>query len=209
MSIFELFKNRRSIREYSNKKVPDEVLQRILEAGRWAPSAHNAQPWRFIILKDQNLKLLLAEQMAAEWSKDLKLDKVPQEKIKTLTDTSIKIFSNAPVIIIVCLTMENMDVYPDEKRKKFEYIMSVQSVAAAIENILLAASLEGLGACWFCAPLFCQSIVQKILGIPKHIEPQALITIGYPRFSPSPSSRKSLKEIVYVDKWGVKWDSLC
>jgi len=132
--------------------------------------------------------------MAVEWSKDLESNNIPQEEIKTLTESSIKIFSNAPVIIIACLTMENMDVYPDEKRKKFEYIMGVQSLAAAIENILLAASLEGLGACWFCAPLFCQLTVQDVLGIPKHIEPQALITIGYPKFSPSPPSRKSLKE---------------
>ncbi len=209
MSTLEVFKRRRSVKEYVDKKVPDEVLQRILEAGRWAPSAHNAQPWRFIILKDSDVKLLLAKRMAIEWSKDLELDGVPQEEIKALTESSIKIFSTAPIVIIACLTMENMRVYPDEKRRKFEYIMGIQSVAAAIENILLAASLEGLGACWFCAPLFCQSIIQEVLEIPKHIEPQALITIGYPKFYPSPPSRKTLKEIVYVNKWGVKWDSLC
>jgi F420 biosynthesis protein FbiB-like protein len=205
----EFFKKRRSIKEYCDKKVSDEVLQRILEAGRWAPSAHNAQPWRFIVLKDSNIKLVLAKRMAIEWSKDLELNGVSQEKIKALTEFSIKIFSTAPIVIIACLTMENMQVYPDEKRRKFEYIMGIQSVAAAIENILLAASLEGLGACWFCAPLFCQSIVQETLGIPKHVEPQALITIGYPKSSPSQPPRKSLKEIVYVNKWGFGWDSVC
>ena len=209
MFTIEFFKERRSIREYSRKKVSNKVLQRILEAGRWAPSAHNAQPWRFIILKDPNIKLVLAKRMAFEWSKDLELNGVSQEKIKALTESSIKIFSTAPIVIIACLTMENMQVYPDEKRRKFEYIMGIQSVAAAIENILLAASLEGLGACWFCAPLFCQSIVQETLGIPKHVEPQALITIGYPKSFPSPPPRKSLKEIVYVNKWGFKWDSVC
>jgi len=81
--------------------------------------------------------------------------------------------------------------------------MATQSLAAAIQNILLAAHAKGLGACWFCAPLFCQETVRRVLGMPDEVEPQALIVIGYPAEQPEPPPRKSLKEIVFKDYWGV------
>jgi nitroreductase len=79
--------------------------------------------------------------------------------------------------------------------------MAVQSVAVAIQNILLAAHIEGLGACWFCAPLFCPETVKKVLKIPSDLEPQALITMGYPVNRPSPPPRKPLDEIMCIDGW--------
>ena len=89
-----------------------------------------------------------------------------------------------------------MDRYPDEKRSQAEHIMAVQSVAAAIQNILLAVHAEGLGACWCCAPLFCQEAVRRVLKLPPTLEPQALITIGPPAESPPPPSRHPLKRIM-------------
>ncbi len=80
--------------------------------------------------------------------------------------------------------------------------MAVQSVAAAIENILLAAHAEGLGSCWFCAPLFCQDVVRKVLRVPRYVAPQALITLGHSAEQVEPPPRKVLQEIVYQDCWG-------
>ncbi|NIR87699.1 nitroreductase family protein, partial [Candidatus Bathyarchaeota archaeon] len=179
MSILGLFENRRSVRDYLSREVPNKVLFEILEAARWAPSAHNAQPWRFITVRDSDIKRELAEAMANRWDKDMSKNGVPQKNRESLIKTSIKRFTNAPILIIVCLTMEDMDRYPDKRRQKIEYIMAVQSVAAAIENILLAAHAKGLGSCWFCAPLFCQDVVRKVLELPRHVEPQALVTLGY------------------------------
>jgi nitroreductase len=68
--------------------------------------------------------------------------------------------------------------------------------------MLLAAHSEGLGSCWFCAPLFCQKIVRKTLKIPEHIDPQALVTLGYTVNKPNPPPRKLLENIVYQDCWG-------
>jgi len=68
--------------------------------------------------------------------------------------------------------------------------------------MLLAAHGEGLGSCWFCAPLFCQDVVRKTLKIPKHAYPQALITLGYPANKPNPPPRKPLEDIVDQDFWG-------
>lgn len=202
INILEVIKDRRSIKEYSSEEVSKEVLFRVLEACRWAPSAHNAQPWRFIVIGDSILKRRLAERMADRWERDMSRDGVPLEERERLIEASIQQFGGAPIVIIACLTMEDMDKYPDERRMKVEHIMAVQSIAAAIQNLLLAAHSAGLGACWFCAPLFCPDPVRKTLNIPEHVEPQALITLGHPAIKPHPPPRRPLKDIAHEECWG-------
>lgn len=202
--LLDIIKNRRSIKEFSPREVPRDVIFRILEAARWAPSAHNAQPWRFIIIMGRSLKRKLAETMADEWIKDMIKEGVPPETRESLAEASIEQFTHAPVLIIACVTMKDMDKYPDKRRRKCEHIMAVQSLAAAIQNMLLAAYSGGLGACWFCAPLFCQDLVRKVLKIPNDVEPQALITLGYPSEMPTPPPRKPIEEIAYENYWGER-----
>lgn len=209
--LYEVITHRRSIRTYDRRDVPKAVLSRIFEAARWAPSAHNAQPWRFIVIYDYLVKKRLAKAMADAWLEDLKRDGVPEVKaLKIVEEESMRRFTESPVLIIVCLTMKDMDEYPDERRMKAEYIMAVQSVAAAVENLLLAAHAEGLGACWVCAPLFCQDIVKRTLKLPDEFEPQAVLTLGYPVEEYRPPPRKPLSEIVWVltsegelTPWGI------
>lgn len=195
--ILRTIQDRRSVRRYLLKEVSNNVLQRVLDAARWAPSAHNAQPWRFIVIKDPNVKRRLAEAMASEWNKDLRKDGILPEDRERLIKASIKQFTDPPILIVVCLTMDDMDKYSDKERQEAEYVMAVQSVAAAIQNMLLTAHAEGLGTCWFCAPLFCPELVRETLGIPKDIRPQALITLGYPAERPKTPPRKPLESIVY------------
>jgi coenzyme F420-0:L-glutamate ligase/coenzyme F420-1:gamma-L-glutamate ligase len=199
----DLFRKRRSIRKYSQKKISIKKIQRILNAAIWAPSAHNAQPWRFIIISKSDLKLKLAKVMAEKWENDLKLDRIEEETRKALISQSIRKFTEPPVLILVCLTMKDMHDYND-RRNEVEYTMTIQSVAVAIENMLLAAKIEDLGTCWYCAPLFCQDLTREILRIPSDIEPQALIAIGYAEEEPLQTSRKDLQEICYLNYWGNK-----
>jgi len=196
-----LLKNRRSIREYTPKNVSEKVLDVILEAAMWSPSAHNAQPWRFVVIRDSAVKLKLAEAMACRWERYLAKDGVSERDRESLARVSVERFSSAPIVIVSCLTMVEMNHYPDKRRLRIESIMAVQSVAAAIENMLLAAHAMGLGACWFCAPLFCPETVRKVLRLPPDFEPQALITLGYSAERPLPPLRKPLKEIVHLNGW--------
>jgi F420 biosynthesis protein FbiB-like protein len=76
--------------------------------------------------------------------------------------------------------MLEMDTYPDKRRQQFEHQMAVQSTAMAAQNLLLAAHAEGLGACWLCAPLFCQDVVRATLDLPKDWETQGAVILGYP-----------------------------
>jgi F420 biosynthesis protein FbiB-like protein len=201
----KMLTSRRSIRTYLPKEVPQKIVFRILEAARWAPSAHNAQPWRFIVIRDHNLKRRLAEAMATEWAKDLARDCVSPDACKQLVKDSIERFTDAPLLIVAFLTMEDMDTYLDEKRQKIEHTMAVQSLAAAVQNVLLAAHSEVLGSCWFCAPLFCQDTVRKVVKAPENVEPQALITLGYPSEEVETPSRKPLRELAFKNRWGERF----
>jgi F420 biosynthesis protein FbiB-like protein len=176
------------------------VLRQVLEAADWAPSAHNAQPWRFIVLTETSAKQVLAEAMADAWTADMAKDGVTIEAQKR--KASIERFTHAPALIVACLTMEDMKVYPDEKRQRSERDLAMQSLGAAIQNMLLAAHAECLGACWFSAPSFCKETVRKVLKIPEMVEPQALIALGYAAEKPQAPQRKLLENYAYRDSWG-------
>lgn len=190
--LFDILLGRRSIRHYQDRLVPEEVLRRLLEAARWAASAHNRQPWRFAVITDPARRVHLAEAMGQRFRVDLAADGLAAEQIERQVTCSYQRISSAPALIMVCLSMADMDLYPDDRRQQAERLMAVQSVALAAQNLLLAAFAEGLGACWMCAPLFCPDVVRVALSLPDDWEAQALLTVGYPA-EERQSSRESIE----------------
>ncbi|MBI4672913.1 MAG: nitroreductase family protein [Chloroflexi bacterium] len=178
--ILENIRARRSIRRYLDRPVPRELIEKILDAARWAPSAHNRQPWRFAVIERAETKRALAAAMGRRLRQDLERDGVAPSVIENDTARSYERITHAPVVIVVCVTLRDMDVYADTRRKKAEYLMATQSVAMATQNLLLAAYALGLGGCWMCAPLFAPDIVRDVLNLDADWEPQALITLGFP-----------------------------
>jgi coenzyme F420-0:L-glutamate ligase/coenzyme F420-1:gamma-L-glutamate ligase len=201
IDLMDAVRQRRSIRNYTQQSVPLELIREILQAATWAPSAHNAQPWQFIVLTDEACKFDLADAMAEVWLQELEQDGIPKTMREASVRTSADRFSNAPVLILACLSLEDMDAYPDEKRKGNERELAIQSLGAAIQNLLLATHAKGLGACWYCAPIFCKNAVRKTLKIPEEIDPQALITLGYPTEQPNAPARKPLEYVVSGEEW--------
>jgi coenzyme F420-0:L-glutamate ligase/coenzyme F420-1:gamma-L-glutamate ligase len=197
-SVTDAIKTRRSIRKYSSRPVSIKILSEILKAASWAPSAHNAQPWRFIVLVNKTLKQDLAEAMANAWMTDMIKDGVPAEVRENMVKASIERFTRAPVLVVACMSMEDMIRYTDESRQICERDLAMQSLGAAMQNMLLASHSKGLGACWFCAPSFCKDTVRKLLKIPEDAEPQALITVGYAAEKPSAPPRKPLQGFSYL-----------
>jgi F420 biosynthesis protein FbiB-like protein len=199
-SLHKALRGRRSIRKYQDKQVPIELVLEVLEAAAWAPFAHNSQPWRFIVVENPAVKRELAERMAAAWAADMAKDGNLVDEAKRVERRER--FANAPVLIVVCLSLDGMMAFPDEQRQRAECDLAVESLAAAIQNMLLTAYDVGLGACWYCAPAFCKPTVRKTLQIPEGIEPSALILMGYPAESPTAPPKKAAKEYCFVDCWG-------
>ncbi len=147
------------------------------------------------MLIDSSIKTKLANAMAIKFEHDLAQDQLPQAEIQKRTTRSRERIISAPVVIILSVDMSDMDVYPDEKRNKSEYLMAVQSIANVGMQMLLAAHAEGLGGVWVCSPLFVQETIQNILDLPKTWEPQAMFFLGHPLAIPEVRERKPIQEI--------------
>jgi len=191
-----LLRGRRSVRKFRDGPVPRELIEQILEAARWAPSPHGRQPWRFIVLTRPELKNLLADRMGETWRRNLQMDGQDSGVVNLRLDKSRQRILNAPVIILPCLYLEDLDRYPDERRQADETTMAIQSIGAAIQNMLLMAYDLGLDAGWMCAPLFCPEIVCDALNLDTRLIPQAMITVGYAAADPQRRERLPLSNLI-------------
>ncbi len=171
MDLLTIIKKRRSIRKYKPTPIPPAVLNRILEAGRLAPSAKNVQPWRFIIVRDDKTKRNLAKACNCQW-----------------------FIAQAPIVI--CGVALAQSAYA----RMGGYMSSFSvDLAIALEHIILAATNEGLGTCWIGA--FTEKKVKDILGVPEGARVVALTPIGYPAERAAATSRKRLTKIVSYEKF--------
>ncbi len=185
--MFNALHTRRSMRRYTDQPIASELIDHLLHAATEAPSAHNSQPWRFAVIVDPIVKAQLADRMGERLKADRlraadRIDRIDRDVAR-----SRERITAAPVIIIACAAIGTHDPY--------ERLMAVQSVAAATENMLLAAHEAGLGACWMAAPLYCPDVVRAVLHLPDDWEAQALITIGHAANEGKPRNRVDFREI--------------
>ena len=188
-------RSRRSVRRFLPRPVPRGILERIQETATWAPSAHHRQHWRFAVLTTTEAKARLADEMSADFRRDLVRDGVAPDEVERRVERSRRRILDSPVSVVLCLDTSLGDDSQDERRKRVEYTMGVQSVALAGLQLLLAAHAEGLGGVWTCGPLFAPDAVRRALDLPAHWEPQALFFLGYPAEAPEPRPRRPLAEV--------------
>jgi F420 biosynthesis protein FbiB-like protein len=183
------------VRRFQPKPVPEKIVQRLLETVLWAPSAHNAQPWRFAVLAGPEARLRLAQALGEAFHQDLLANGIPIDEVEVQVSRSRQRIQQAPLAILLCQDLAVGDVYPDAVRQQYEHWMGMQSVALAGGYLLLAAWSEGLGAVWMCAPLFAQAAARQALDLSENWQPQALILLGYPDKIPPQRPRRSLEEV--------------
>ena len=165
MNISKAVKERRSIRIFLKKDIPGEIIDRLIEALIWAPSAGNLQSRKFYFVRDQKLKKQLAEAALSQ-----------------------HFISEAPVSIVCCSDariglhygQRGIDLY------------SLQDVSASIMAMMLVAHENGLGTCWVGA--FNEQEVSNVMELPDYLRPVAIIPVGYPEKIPKPPSRISAGE---------------
>ena len=191
-----LLQGRRSVRKYQERAVTRKQLEQILEAARWAPSPHGRQPWRFVVLTRQEPKQQLADHMGATWQHNLAMDGQDNKIVAQRLEKSRQRIVTAPALIMPCLYLEDLDRYPDEQRQADETTMAIQSLGAAIQNMLLMAYDLGLDTGWMCAPLFCPEIACDALNLDKRLIPQALISVGYAAADPQRRERLPLEQLI-------------
>jgi F420 biosynthesis protein FbiB-like protein len=191
-----LIEHRRSVRRYEALVIDDGVIRDLLHCASRAPSAHNRQPWRFAVLRAAESKATLAQAMGERLRRDRIADGDRAEIVEADVARSFERVTCAPVVILVASSLRDMDLYPDDRRRMAEAAMAMQSTAMAVQNLLLAASAAGLGACWMCAPLFCPQTAALALGLPVDWQPQGLVTLGIPQAPARERLRKPLDEVV-------------
>ncbi|WP_129671744.1 nitroreductase family protein [Candidatus Chloroploca sp. Khr17] len=196
MEWLTLIRGRRSVRAFRPDPLTRAQIELLLEAARWAPSPHGRQPWRFVVLTTPEAKLRLADAMGVEWRRQLALDGQDAATIDLRFRKSHERITGAPVVIVPCLYLAELDVYPDAERQDAEHIMAIQSLGCAVQNLLLAAYAQGFDGGWMCAPLFCQATVRAALDLADDLAPHALIPLGYPARDPVRRPRRSLDELV-------------
>lgn len=173
MDIFQVFRDRRSIRKYKDMPVEREKIEQILEAARLAPSWKNLQCWRFLVLTDKKKRAKI-------------LDAFPE------SNPGYKAIAAAPVVIVVCGNPAESDV-----ENGIDYF--VADVAIAFEHLCLAAHAVGPGTCWM--GWYNEQQIKHALGIPDDIRVVGITPLGYPDQEPKQRPRKQLSEIAFFEQW--------
>ncbi len=168
MELDEAISKRRSVRQFLSREVPDSLLDQLLEAAVLAPSEGNVQAWQFYVVKNEKIKRRLAEAAYGQM-----------------------FVAEAPVTIVVCIDSEATAPYG----RRGKELYSIQSTAAAVENMLLKAVSVGLGCCWVGA--FNEKEVAEILEVKTTVRPVIMIPVGYPAENPPPRGRKPLKDLIF------------
>jgi nitroreductase len=191
MDVFEAIANRRSIRSQKSDSFDDEALQKILEAGRWAPSWGNSQCWRFIVVRNPEIKYKLSETMLNIRRRD---DAGPSP-----TALSVR---EAPVVIVVCAQLNKSGCRADGSHitdKGGSWYMF--DTALATQNMCLEAHALGLGTVIIGG--FDAVKANEILGVPEDFCVVTMTPVGFAAQEARPPSRKELSDIVFHDKFGT------
>ena len=205
MDLFDAIRGRKSIRRYKQTPVPDEDIKKIIDAGRWAPSANNTQPWSFLAIKDRRVLNRMAEAVRAMLDRMVPFAESEKQaqRLAAYKSNYYTFFEHAPVVIVVFsegyeagtdLLLARMG-YPADTIKKLRPLPGLQSVAAAVQNMLLAIHALGYGSCWMTGPLVAQEAFEQILGYGKEKSIVALLPVGVPDEKTGARSRKPLEEI--------------
>ena len=168
MSVLRVIKNRRSIREFQRKEIPKEIIDKLIEAVIWAPSAGNLQSRKFYFVFNRKIKEDLAKASRDQWS----------------------FIAKAPLVIVGCTDEKKVEYYG--KRGKDLY--SICDVSVSIQNTMLLAYEQGLGTVWVGA--FDEKEVAKILNLSDNLHPIVILPIGYPAEKPEAPSRVSEEEAI-------------
>ena len=217
IGLYEAMSTLRAVRRLRDDPIPDDVLDRVLQAAAWAPTGGNVQPWRVIVVREAGLKQRLGELYAARWGAYSKqhramLEAAPeairtkQEKMLRSGDHLAQHFGETPAVFVFCFNPKNMAI-TDEKLKRVS-VVGGASIYTAVQNLLLGCRAEGLGCVLTTLLCECESEVREILDIPEPWGTAAAVPVGYPLGKGhGPISRRPVAKLAYSDRFGTAFGS--
>jgi coenzyme F420-0:L-glutamate ligase/coenzyme F420-1:gamma-L-glutamate ligase len=170
---------RRTIRAFTAEPVDAAVVRRAVATALTAPAPHHSEPWRFVILSSAAARTALLDAMREAWIADLRRDGFTEEQIgrRVRRGEPLRL---APLIIVPCLVTDAAHDYPDERRGRAEQAMFTVSMGAAVQNLLIALAVDGLGSAWISSTLFCQDVAARAMDLPDGWRPMGAIAVGRP-----------------------------
>ncbi len=186
--VADVISQRRSVRRFSPEPVARSLVRELVALACRAPAPHGSRPWRFAYVATEGARERLAEAMSGAWLADLEAAETPVREVQRLIARSKEQITGAPALLVACLDISEANDQPDGRRRAAERDMFVQSLGAALQNMLLAAVERGLAGYLKGAPLFCAPAVRGALELPDGWEPAFLVLLGHPEegFEPSP-----------------------
>ncbi len=172
MSILDIIKTRRSVREFKDREIPESAIDVLIEALRWAPSAGNLQSRKFYFVFNEALRKKLAQ--------------------AGLRHDFVSFVARAPLVVVACADLRIASRYGERGTDLY----CIQDTAASVQNLLLAAHDQGLGTCWVGA--FKEDRVKEILDMPDYFRPVVLIPVGYPAKIPKAPDHLSKADCVKI-----------
>jgi coenzyme F420-0:L-glutamate ligase / coenzyme F420-1:gamma-L-glutamate ligase len=170
---------RRTIRAFTGEPVDAAAVREAVATALTAPAPHHSQPWRFVLLETAGARTALLDAMRAAWIADLRRDGFAEEQITRRVRRG-EVLRRAPLIVVPCLVAEAAHDYPDERRSAAEQAMFMVSMGAAVQNLLIALAVEGLGSAWISSTLFCQDVAARAMDLPERWRPIGAIAVGHP-----------------------------
>jgi coenzyme F420-0:L-glutamate ligase/coenzyme F420-1:gamma-L-glutamate ligase len=170
---------RRSVRQFSQEPVDPAAIEQSVSEALTAPAPHHTRPVRFVWIRDHATRVRLLDRMREQWRADLTGDGRPADSIERRLDRG-QILYDAPELIIPVMVPDGAHEYPDAARTAAEHTMFTVAVGAAVQALLVALAVRGVGSCWIGSTIFAKDLVRTELDLPADWVPLGAIAIGHP-----------------------------
>ena len=170
---------RRSVRSFTDTPVPPELIESAVADALTAPAPHHTRPVRFVWLADRDRRTELLDRMRQAWRSDLAGDGVPPESVERRVARG-QILYDAPEVVVPFLVPDGAHHYPDPARTAAEHTMFTVAAGAAVQGLLVALAVRGVGSCWIGSTIFAPGVVRSVLHLPPDWHPLGAVAVGYP-----------------------------